>query len=140
MSYDFCIREKAAAVDACVCGRKHAMFYLDLGDPTYNLGPIFREATSGMFAQGKEIPIDDARTMWANAAERMEREYEAFLPLQPDNGWGSLNGAIEVARKVVRAIDGLMSEPIEVRAWEAIEYEENPIMRVVDPSTLFFEA
>lgn len=142
MSYDFCIREREAPADKCACGRAHPRFYVDLGNPTYNVGNIFREATDGMFAQGKEIPLDDARAMWAKALARLESEPDAFRHLQPSNGWGSVESATENARDAVRAIDAVLSgERPTVRKWEPLEYEEGePEMRIVDVTMLVFVA
>lgn len=125
MSYDFRIVPKGSTwgeTDGeCACGRKHGVVSYDLGDPTYNLSNIFREATGGRFKQGAPIPVAEALVMWRVAAEDMIAHPEKYRPLEPKNKWGDLEGAIRVANRCVDALadieaDGYLEGPV----WEPL--------------------
>lgn len=132
MSYDFRIIEVSDDVKCPTCGHERELFYYDLGSPTYNIGGIFRAATGGRFKQGVPVPIREALTMWTDALLAMHdgaREAE-FRAMEPENGWGTLEGARGAAGRVVRAC----SEIIETGGADA------PDGRRISIDNLYFKA
>jgi hypothetical protein len=131
VSYDFRIVPKGSkwgeAAGECACGRKHGAVIYDLGNPTYNLGAIFREATGRRFKQGEPIPAAEALRMWRVAAEDMTAHPEKYRPLEHENKWGNLDEAIRVATKCADALAELEADGyIEGPMWEALAGDQCP--------------
>jgi hypothetical protein len=142
VSYDFAVTEEREK-HACACGRQEQTFSRYLGNPTYNLGDIFRRATGGRFKQGMMMPLPEALEMWTSAHKAMTSARQDFIALEPPNGWGTLDGAIEVAAKCARAIADIIEqdEPIELYRWQALEWgNSDEEKRVVDKAALRFTA
>jgi hypothetical protein len=101
----------------------------DLPDPTYNLSPIFDLALTGetfpnsdineacvvLFKSQTDRPrglrvlsgrkATDTESQLRRAVETLKdpEKQAAFKALEPENGWGSLSGAILVMEKLLRA-------------------------------------
>lgn len=131
MSYDFRVVEADDGPPACTCGRKHERVYIDLGDPTYNIGGILRRATDGVFAQSKRMPLMEALVMWTSAcrtmeaAESNEGELSQYRALEPGNGWGDFESAVRVAHRTRIALAEIVDAGgVWVPEWEALRSEE----------------
>lgn len=129
MSYDFRIVPKGSTwgetAGECTCGRKHGVVLYDLGDPTYNLGDIFRKATGGRFKQGEPIPAAEALAMWRVAAQDMLEHPEKYRPLEHENKWGDLEGAIRVANRCADALAGIEADGcLEGPMWEPLAEDQ----------------
>lgn len=87
-------------------------------DPTYNLTPIFDLALTGeacgLRALNGQKAKDTVRAL-KNAIERMSdpKLAERFKSLEPENGWGSLRGAIQVTEKLLG-----LAESYPTHVWE----------------------
>lgn len=125
MSYDLYLR--SAPCDHC----KRPGEEPDLPNPTYNLSPIFDFALTGedfpdpgtteaavvLFREKTERPrglrvltglTGAASLSMLNAAlDRMadERLAERFAALEPENGWGTMDGARQVMRELKQAAE-----------------------------------
>ena len=121
MSYDFCVREVGDPPPCKCCGRGPGSAYVDLGDPTYNVGDMFRLATGGWFKQGTPVPVAEAAVMWADAVAHMRDHAEDYKPLEPENGRGSYAGALRCAEKVAGVLLRIVRDGgIECPAWEPL--------------------
>lgn len=132
MSYDFRVVEIDDEEPAsCACGRRRERVYIDLGDPTYNIGGILRRATGVVFAQSKRMPLTDALAMWEGAcrtmeaAESNEDELAQYRALEPGNGWGDFESAVRVAHRTRIALAEIVDAGgVRVPEWEALRSEE----------------
>lgn len=76
----------------------------DTRSPTYNLEPMFREALGmAMQTRGDEPALDgmlaaNALPIIRAALARMAAEPDVFRALNPKNGWGDFEGAVEFLR------------------------------------------
>jgi hypothetical protein len=101
MSYDLRIYVK---IDGC---NKHMQIaYPELDHPTYNYGKMFRKCMDWDYSQGEKDENGDYHTCYYRCDEILPKiehgikeltnnhvEYEQY---SPENGWGTLDGAIRV--------------------------------------------
>ena len=123
MSYDIYLN----GVPCDKCGQ--APSGPELPDPTYNLSPIFDLALTGEVfpnanvSEGAVVLLraktdrprglrvlggrkaSETEAMLLAAVDKMTNPSQAaaFKALEPENGWGDLDGAIEVMRKLLAA-------------------------------------
>lgn len=93
MSWDFSME-----IDA---GGEHPFDLDDFeANYTYNVSPMFYEAFKGMLDDGisglHEKTGKDARHMLEIAIARMQDDPEKYKQWNPDNGWGSYEGALNL--------------------------------------------
>jgi len=128
MSYDIYIRSKHFCPH---CGRDSQRegdsYQGQLPNPTYNLTPIFDLALTGeglpnpevaessvvLFGAQTDRPrglrvlsgrkVGDSIAMIDKALARIDAQRAAFVKLEPDNGWGTLAGAVEVFERMAAA-------------------------------------
>ena len=88
-------------------GGEHPHSLTECYSPTYNLGPMFRLALSGD-EQGEGVP--DWNGMFASelisklreAIAAMEDDPAKFKRLNPENGWGNYEGALNFLSEILR--------------------------------------
>lgn len=100
MSYDISIRVKIEGLDQ----------YAEIGEPeyahpTYNIGSMLRAAMDWDYSQAEQSDDGEWHTCYYNCAavighiEHGIRELrvnrQKYKKYEPDNGWGSVEGAIE---------------------------------------------
>ncbi len=149
MSYDWEIASERKDPCEC-CRRKRENYSYDLGDPTYNLGPIFWKASDDVYKQGKKMPLPEARAMFQKMVDRLaaieylDNEHPARAPwvsLEPKNGWGDLDGALRVCRNALSSIVYHLSlESVPARKWEPLEYGHDAEMVEIPVADLYFVA
>lgn len=116
MSYDFAIVEHDKR--ACpFCGHEEDRYYLDLGSPTYNVGPLFRRMGKDQdFQSAINWSLERSRMFFANciASYREALESEEFMAeleaMQPENGWGSITTVVTSARRVLEEVHSILKE------------------------------
>lgn len=76
---------------------------IDVADPTYNLGLMWREAFDGDQGIRGLNGLSAAEVMLRVkvAIERMLAAPEQYRKLQPDNGWGDYEGAVDVLQRLL---------------------------------------
>ena len=85
-------------------GGEHRAWVTECRSPTYNLGGMFREALGvSMQKHGDEPALDgmlaaDALVIVSAALTRMAAEPGVFRALNPPNGWGNYDSAVEFLR------------------------------------------
>lgn len=137
MSYDFRIVEiddEQTAPCTC-CGRPRRRAYIDLGDPTYNLGGIFSKASGGRFAQGKAMELREAAAMFrdmnaaiqeADGFSALDPRREEWRALEPENGWGDLETAERVCRATLRSLVLVIDTGgMDVEAWARLADDDD---------------
>ncbi len=106
MSYDIDL-----AIDT---GGRYMAVVADIGSPTYNLGPMFRMAlaVSGISSmQGHTKPslsgmlAADAIPVLANGLKDMRDRRAEYEKLNPPNGWGRYENAVETFEKLLEACE-----------------------------------
>lgn len=66
------------------------------GSITYNLSPMFTDVLNGVYL-GKfaGAPCVEAAGPLASAAERLRSEPDKYRAMNPENGWGTYEGAVK---------------------------------------------
>ena len=77
----------------------------EYASPTYNLGKIFRESMGWDFEQGKEYRVDNVINKIVKGIGELTYFPERYKKYEPDNGWGSVEGALEDLLSLARAIE-----------------------------------
>lgn len=72
--------------------------YHDVGNPTYNLAPMFTEALGYRLRELHGKRAGDVLPDVQRAVRRMLDYPEVFLALNPPNGWGTAEGALNFLR------------------------------------------
>jgi hypothetical protein len=92
----------------------------EIGNYTRNVSPMWRKAMT--HAAGREMWIDDtdgmtgeeAAPLFTTALGHMIRHPSEYEPLNPDNGWGSYEGAKEF---MVRCAEACIRHPKATMRW-----------------------
>lgn len=79
--------------------------YMDVGDLTYNLSPIFREALGCPLQELHGRRAGDVTDQLARAVVRLRAEPITFRALEPDNGWGTAAGAAAFLADLLRTCE-----------------------------------
>lgn len=72
--------------------------------PTYNLGTMFRKAMKWYFKQGVVYNIDEIFENIEYGISELERFPEKYVQYEPENKWGTVNGALEVLKSLKSCI------------------------------------
>ena len=72
--------------------------------PTYNLGEMFRKSMGWNFKQGKEYRVDKVLDKILKGINELTYFPEKYKKYEPDNGWGSVSGALEDLESLAKAI------------------------------------
>lgn len=68
----------------------------ELDSPTYNLGQMFRACTGWDYKQGEYYNCSEVIQNIEQGVRELRTNPGKYKTLEPDNGWGTLPGAIEV--------------------------------------------
>lgn len=68
--------------------------------PTYNLGKMFRVAMDWDFDQGTIYNIADIFENIQRGIAELERLPEKYVQYEPENKWGTVNGALDALRSL----------------------------------------
>ena len=80
---------------------KHTVFVVEVGNYTHNVQPMWRKALKA--ASGSDYGLCDLNGTRASesipvlekAVKHMRENKEEYLPLNPTNGWGNYEGALQ---------------------------------------------
>lgn len=67
----------------------------EYANPTYNLGQMFRAATGWNYEQGKWYRCEDVMPNICRGISELVLKSSKYKVLEPSNGWGTIQGAIE---------------------------------------------
>lgn len=115
MSYNIGFYVKVEGCDA----------YVFLGSPeydtpTYNLRPIFEKAMNWDYEQGKYYPLNDVVEHVRHGIYELDTNKSVYKRLEPSNGWGSVEDALEVLTSILRWI-------YPEKPWQRMFDEDIPI-------------
>jgi hypothetical protein len=88
--------------------------------PTYNLRPIFEKAMNWDYEQGKYYPLNDVVEHVRHGIYELNTHKSAYKKLEPSNGWGSVEDALEVLKSI---LDCIYPE----KPWQRMFDEDIPI-------------
>lgn len=98
MSYDLEILAKIENGDyICIAEPEYSF-------PTYNLGAMFRKAMKWNFKQGVVYNIDEIFENIEYGISELERFPEKYVQYEPENKWGTVNGALKVLKSLKECI------------------------------------
>lgn len=98
MSYDirFGVKVAGASQDCyAVIGQP------EYDSPTYNLRKIFVKAMGWDYKQGEWYPITEVLPKVQRGITELTLHPGEYKPLEPDNGWGTIGGAIKCLQSIV---------------------------------------
>lgn len=99
MSYDLRIAVKVEG-----CGKLIDIREPELANPTYNLGKMFRACTGWDYEQGKYYNCSDVIENIDRGIRELRKRPSAYKSLEPDNGWGTLEDAVQVLESLRKCI------------------------------------
>lgn len=106
MSYD--IRLAVAVAGAPVNEDGEPLYAVidepELASPTYNLGDMFRACTGWDFKQGKFYRVSEVLPLIEKGIHELRFNAKAYKKYEPDNGWGSIGGALEALESMLECI------------------------------------
>lgn len=107
MSYDlrFAIKTKIAGVERYICVGSP-----ELDTPTYNIGAILRQATGLDFKQSEYYKCSEIFENVVKGAAELELHGDKYRKLEPPNGWGTVENAINVLNGLKRDMKELSEE------------------------------
>ena len=98
MSYDLEILVKIENGDyICIAEPKYS-------SPTYNLGTMFRKAMKWDFKQDVVYNIDKIFENIECGISELERFPEKYVQYEPENKWGTVNGALKSLKSLKNCI------------------------------------
>ena len=111
MSYDLELGIKPEGHNKIVCIARP-----ELDSPTWNLGEIFRLAMHWNFEIRKWYKLSDVYINIAEGIADLKFQPGRYNHLEPENGWGDIQGAIEALESLMKKIEELVEDeiPIEV--------------------------
>lgn len=82
-------------------GNGHTATAADIGNCTYNLAPMFCEALGKEGLRGLDGRLGEevADTVWKGLRDMVTRQ-SFYEEMNPANGWGDYEGAVEYIRKL----------------------------------------
>ena len=85
-------------------GSGEAMTVVEVGSYTSNVGPMWCEALGGkLLREYKDAPCSEAAGPLAEAVKRMEADPDRYREMNPKNGWGDYEGALDFLRRLAEA-------------------------------------
>ena len=77
---------------------------VEIGNYTSNVSPMWREALGGVRLRDYHgAPCSEAAGPLAEAVKRMEAEPDEYRKMNPPNGWGDYEGALDYLRRLAEA-------------------------------------
>ena len=77
----------------------------ELASPTYNLGDMFRACTGWDYEQGKFYRVSEVLPLIEKGIHELRFNGRAYKKYEPDNGWGSIGGALEALESMLECIE-----------------------------------
>lgn len=107
MSYDIRL---AVRVEGALVNEDGEPLYAVIGtpeydSPTYNLGDMFRACTGWDFKQGKFYRVSEVLPLIEKGIHELRFNAKAYKKYEPDNGWGSIGGALEALESMLECIE-----------------------------------
>lgn len=72
---------------------------------TYNLSPMLHAAGMPPWKDFLGLRAADAGRTWATVVAELRRDPQRYEAMNPENGWGSYEGAVEVLSALVQACE-----------------------------------
>lgn len=105
MSYDLKI---AVKVEGAEKGNEYAVIAEpEYGDPTYNLGEMFRKCTGWDFKQGVFYRVSDVYQNIVRGIINLTEHETEFEKYNSPNGWGTTTSALRALESLKECIDGI---------------------------------
>lgn len=96
MSYDIWLEIDTGAVEP--------LPVLEVGNYTSNCGPMWAKALGGRRLRDfNKAPCSEAAGPLAEAVKRMEADPDTYREMNPPNGWGDYEGALDFLRRLADA-------------------------------------
>ena len=76
----------------------------EYSSPTYNHGVIFRKSMGWNFTQSKEYRVDKVLDKILKGINELTYFPDKYKKYEPDNGWGSVEGALKDLLSLEQAI------------------------------------
>ena len=111
MSYDLELGIKPEGHNKIVC-----IATPELDSPTYNLREMFVAATHWDFEQRKWYKLSDVYLNIAEGIANLKLQPDRYKHLEPENGWGDIQSAINTLESLMNKIEELVEigTPLEV--------------------------
>ncbi|MFE4857323.1 hypothetical protein [Streptomyces sp. NPDC056670] len=110
MSYDISLR-----VTVDVGGPEPAEFCpADIGNYTSNVSPLWSEALGRRLADLKDANAGDSLPALKRAVAAMEADPDKYRPMNPKNGWGDYEGALQYLRELRNACTAYPNATIHI--------------------------
>ena len=77
----------------------------ELNSPTYNLGKMFRACTGWDFKQGEFYRVSDVLPKIEHGIHELKFNPHDYASMEPDNGWGTVSGAIDALESLLECIE-----------------------------------
>ena len=98
MSYDIRFAVKVAgAPNDCYA----VIGYPEYDNPTYNLRDIFVKSMEWDYHQSEWYKISDILPKVQHGITELTLHPEKYKPLEPSNGWGTINSAIKCLKSII---------------------------------------
>lgn len=111
MSYD--LRFAVKGIDE----KMYVVFEPELHSPTYNLGTLFRKSMQWDFKQSEWYLVKDIIPNIKHGLRELQHNSEAYRKYEPDNGYGSIDGAIQCYRCLLDCIND------HINGWDWNDYD-----------------
>lgn len=103
MSYDirYCVQTVMPDKDGDCFAEVHRPEY---DSPTYNYSKMFRACMDWDYEQGEHYPITEVLPKLRRGLSELETHPEKYRQYEPENGWGTLGGAIDCLRSWIHEL------------------------------------
>lgn len=81
----------------------HLEMTVDIGNYTSNVAPMWTKALGYRLADLHTKTADDALDDLRRAVQHMQDHPDVYRALEPSNGWGSYDGALDYLRRLLDA-------------------------------------
>lgn len=94
----------------------------ELHSPTYNLGEMFRACTGWDYEQSKFYKVSDVYPKIERGIYELTFNEDKYLPMNPENGWGSTKSALSALKSLKECIDEV-ENPDSWTTWNTVPKE-----------------
>lgn len=74
---------------------------IDCGNYTYNVAPMYYDVIDGGINSLKRLTGKKAQPILEQAIAKLESDPDKYKAMNPDNGWGDYEGAIQFLRDIL---------------------------------------
>ena len=107
MSYDLRFAVKVNMGDEC---KFATIGYPEYEHPTYNYSKMFRACMNWDYEQGEYYKLSDIEKNVLNGINELERYPAKYRQYEPENKWGTVEGALKVLKGLYRDIHEISEE------------------------------